>query len=352
MEWSFYKRGYLDLLVWIDFENAPHVWVFKEFIKRFELDNIEVLISARDFSYTLQLCEYFRINAIVVDSKSKSKSNLSKLKSVIERGFKLRDFLKKNKIEPTLSISHGSRSQAFASYLLNIKNISLDDYEHSFRLFNYFVNHLLTPFPIKPENWGIFKNKVVNYPGLKEELYLFNSDDFSKLKIDFIDNNNINVLFRPESNFTHYSSKKSYELQNIIINRISEIKNVNLIVLPRNSEQKKGLIKIFEEKNINYVIPDKIINGAALIYNSDIVIGGGGTMTREAAIMGIPSYSFFAGKLGEVDVYLGKIGKLKLLKNEKDVSDIDFSKRVKTLPKIKKDAFEFVYDFFLQHIKN
>ena len=34
-----------------------------------------------------------------------------------------------------------------------------------------------------------------------------------------------------------------------------------------------------------------------MILECDIVIGGGGTMTREAAILGIPSLSFFKGEI-------------------------------------------------------
>ncbi len=36
----------------------------------------------------------------------------------------------------------------------------------------------------------------------------------------------------------------------------------------------------------------------------DLVIGGGGTMTREAAVLGVPAYTYFAGKWGAVDQYL------------------------------------------------
>ena len=34
------------------------------------------------------------------------------------------------------------------------------------------------------------------------------------------------------------------------------------------------------------------------------MISGGGTMTREAAVLGVPSYSFFRGREGQVDAWL------------------------------------------------
>jgi predicted glycosyltransferase len=41
-----------------------------------------------------------------------------------------------------------------------------------------------------------------------------------------------------------------------------------------------------------------------LIWYSDLVISGGGTMNREAAALGVPVYSIFLGKSGAVDRYL------------------------------------------------
>ena len=37
------------------------------------------------------------------------------------------------------------------------------------------------------------------------------------------------------------------------------------------------------------------------MYAADLVIGAGGTMTREAALLGVPTFSVFAGKSPAVD---------------------------------------------------
>jgi predicted glycosyltransferase len=60
-------------------------------------------------------------------------------------------------------------------------------------------------------------------------------------------------------------------------------------------------------------------NGLNLIWNSDLVISGGGTMNREAAAMGVPVYSIFRGKIGAVDRYLADTGRLILLESVEDV---------------------------------
>jgi hypothetical protein len=56
-----------------------------------------------------------------------------------------------------------------------------------------------------------------------------------------------------------------------------------------------------------------------LIWYSDVVISGGGTMNREAAALGVPVYSLFRGTMGAVDKHLSEVGKLVLLESEQDV---------------------------------
>ena len=69
------------------------------------------------------------------------------------------------------------------------------------------------------------------------------------------------------------------------------------------------------------VVPTRAVNGLDLIWYSDVVISGGGTMNREAAALGIPVYSLFRGTMGAVDKYLAETGKLVLLESEKDVHE-------------------------------
>jgi len=61
------------------------------------------------------------------------------------------------------------------------------------------------------------------------------------------------------------------------------------------------------------------MDGLNLIWISDLVISGGGTMNREAAAPGVPVYSIFRGKIGAVDRYLAAKGRLVLLENVEDI---------------------------------
>lgn len=335
-------------VVWFDFENAPHVWILKEIINSFHKEGIETLITARDFSVTLSLSEYLGIKLDKVSNNKTYKKKIYKLYGVLSRGLELANYISKKENKPVLAISHGSRSQAFAAFLLKIPVISLDDYEYSSKGFNLFVNKLLTPFPIPKEEWGKFHKKVIHYPGLKEELYLWNKNNYLDSNSNQELADKINVVFRPEGRYTHYSSIKSKEIQDSLIKYFSKKKELHIILLARDKIQEKEIEKIFLKERIEYSIPRNILNGPQLMFHADLVIGGGGTMTREAGILGTPSYSFFGGKLGHVDKYLVEQNKLVLLESENDLKKIQFEKKRNQNPAIKKDAFDFVVNFLKQ----
>jgi hypothetical protein len=92
-------------------------------------------------------------------------------------------------------------------------------------------------------------------------------------------------------------------------------------MLPRNEKQAVHLRNhwpaLFENRKIR--IPHQVVDGLNLIWHSDLVISGGGTMNREAAALGVPVYSTFRGKIGAVDQYLSDRGRLILLEGVQDV---------------------------------
>lgn len=106
-----------------------------------------------------------------------------------------------------------------------------------------------------------------------------------------------------------------------------------MIILPRNEKTQKDFIyKTWpiwcKEKRI--IIPDQVVDGLNLIWHSDLVISGGGTMNREAAALGVPVYSIFRGVQGAVDKYLAERGRLIMIESQNDVaSKIRLVKRQK-----------------------
>src|SRR4030095_15602892 len=84
-------------------------------------------------------------------------------------------------------------------------------------------------------------------------------------------------------------------------------------------------------ENNKTVIPKEALDGLNLIWHSDLVVSGGGTMNREAAALGVPVYSIFRGTIGAVDQYLARAGRLILLDSEESVwKKIKLVRREKT----------------------
>ena len=92
-------------------------------------------------------------------------------------------------------------------------------------------------------------------------------------------------------------------------------------MLPRNHNQAIILRtrwgRAIEDGRI--VIPENAVDGLNLIWNSDLVISGGGTMNREAAALGVPVYSIFRGRIGAVDQYLARTGRLTVIERIEEI---------------------------------
>ena len=117
-----------------------------------------------------------------------------------------------------------------------------------------------------------------------------------------------------------------------IFNKISQYKDkIFIIILPRTKEQGEDISNFVRRKSIPYLIPEKPLNGIDLILNSDLVLSGGGTMTREAAVLGVPSYSFFKGPKGAVDEFLEKNGRLIFVDSILNIENLHFEKKQKEM---------------------
>ena len=95
-----------------------------------------------------------------------------------------------------------------------------------------------------------------------------------------------------------------------------------MVILPRNEKLQGEFIRTMWPawcSDGRIIIPKTVVNGLDLVWASDLVISGGGTMNREAAALGVPVYSIFRGPLGAVDKYLTEQGRLVLISAPEEV---------------------------------
>ena len=164
--------------------------------------------------------------------------------------------------------------------------------------------------------------QIINYPGIKEDVYLsrFRPDYGLKTRLG-IPPDDLLVMVRPPATEAHYHNPESEELLKAAIDSLVSTPGTRIVLLPRNKRQEADLRSAWADAiaQRKIVIPQHVEDGLNLIWNSDLVISGGGTMNREAAALGVPVYSIFRGKIGAVDAYLADQGRLVLLETVSDV---------------------------------
>src|SRR5207249_3809437 len=92
---------------------------------------------------------------------------------------------------------------------------------------------------------------------------------------------------------------------------------VRAVLLPRNKHQGETLRTAHPEwfADGKTRVPSSALDGLNLVWFSDLVVSGGGTMNREAAALGVPVYSIFRGKTGAVDSKLEQEGRLIMVRS-------------------------------------
>lgn len=311
--------------IWVDVDNSPHVPFFLPLIREMEKLGYEVTITARDCFQTCGLLEMAGRQYTKV-GRHYGKNLLLKAVGLVIRALQLYRFGRGKNF--SIAVSHGSRSLVLAAFLLRIPVVNIDDYE--FSKFGPFLKWMpakqLVPEVI-PETALNGMRRVVKYPGLKEEVYVGEFEpDASIIGELGIDSQKVIVSVRPPATEAHYHEVASEKIFAGVMDYLMRQQNVVVIVLPRNEKQTRFVLKLIGGSRDNVVIPRHVVNGLNLIWHSDLVISGGGTMNREAAALGVRVYSIFGGKVGAVDRFLEGKGKMEFIKDSEDIERIRIQK--------------------------
>lgn len=248
---------------------------------------------------------------------------------LLMRALQLMPFAMKER--PSLALSHGSRAQLFLAYFLGIPTFLIGDYEHARQLIA--PTWMMIPEVIDIDRLHC-KGRVLQYSGIKEDVYVPEFKPKAAICRELgIEDNEIVITVRPPATEAHYHNPQSDVLFNATMEHLSRYPRVKVIILPRNERQETVIRNTWKEKIADggFIIPDRVIDGLNLIWYSDLVVSGGGTMNREAAALGVPVYSIFRGKIGAVDKYLAEDGRLTLIETAEDVrTKIRLEGRVKS----------------------
>ena len=325
-------------LVWIDIDNSPHVLFFHPIIEQLRKRGVDVFVTARDYAQVFDLLDLFGIEYKKV-GRHYGKNILLKSFGTLLRVLQLIIVVFRKK--PGLTISHGSRSQIIAGKILGIKVLVTFDYEYATPPPIFRPDIVLVPEMIPDERMTSFKN-VFRYKGIKEDVYVpyFKPNPGIKEKLD-IENSKIVISIRPPATLAHYRTPQSDKMFKGLLNFLKDFEKAYIIITPRTRDQEAEIKSQWKEefRTGKFYVPNEVVNGLDIIWNSDLVISGGGTMIREAAALNVPAYSTFGGKVGAVDNYLESIGRLIILRNETDIKNkLRIEKRKSSLNNSNKDS--------------
>ena len=318
---------------WLDITHPPHVLFFRPLIEEFNKIGIETIITTRNEYQVDDLCRQFHIKFHSI-GKHYGKHKILKFYGFFVRVIQLSYFARRYKFD--LAISHGSPYQSLSAYLLGIPSIFLNDYEHppghkiSKRFATkIFLSNYIPDDIIKQKGFEL--KKVIKYPGLKENVYIEDFIPDEKIYKQLgLKKKDILITIRPPAMEAHYQNPESEKLFWAVLNYLTKKESTKIIVLTRRKKEKDIIHEFLGNTNGKLLIPSKVIDGLNLIYHSDLVISGGGTMIREAAALGVPAYSIFRGPKGAVDKYLEKNKKLFFIETEKDIKKINMIKKENT----------------------
>ena len=297
----------------------------------------QVLCTSRNYREVTNLAKIRKLNLIFV-GKHGGSEKYDKLNASINRMNKLSKIIKK--IKPDIAVSFCSPEASRVAFGLGIKHISFSDSPHAkavMRLSIPLVQKLLIPWIIPKkefEKFGINKKDIIHYKAI--DAASIARRILKKNKFSITSKRKKTILVRVEENQAAYSSKNLSKTIKIIKSLISEFKNENILVLARYSSQIQFLNRTFGKK---IKILNKVVDGKELLSMIDVFVGSGGTMTAEAALLGVPTISFNAIP-NFIESYLVKKKLVKRETNPKQIvhsikkilssSNIEHKKRAKT----------------------
>ncbi len=307
--------------IWIDLDNSPHVPFFLPIAKELENKGYSVFITTRDCFQVCSLADYFHLQHTTI-GRHYGANKILKVLGTLWRSIQLIPRVMRER--PGLSISHGSRSLVVASTLLGIPTVLLFDYEFA-RLLPVIKPEMgIAPDAVTDPSLDMhFKQGVRHYQGLKEDVYVETFRPDPNFRKDLgLSEDDVVVAIRPPANEAHYHNPESEALFQAVVDHLGSFPGLRMVILPRNEKTQRELVQRTWPgwcADGRIILPNRALNGLDLIWHSDLVVSGGGTMNREAAALDVPVYSIFRGKIGAVDRYLAEQGRLTLLTSPEDV---------------------------------
>ena len=309
--------------VWIDLANSPHPLLFAPLARRLAAEGAEVRFTVRAHAHTVELALERWPGAPVIGGPSPER-RAAKVRATAARAAALARWARRER--PDVALSHNSYGQIVAAALVRVPAVTAMDFEHqpanhlAFRL----ARRVLIPDPLPAAavaRQGAGEAKLVKYPGLKEELALasFEPDPgvLERLGVERANGTALVVARTPPAGASYH--RFGNPLFWNALRTVTRQERVSCVVLPRRPAEATEIERMGLP---NCIVPRRAIDSRSLLCEADLFVGAGGTMTREAALLGVPTLSAFAGARPAVDAWLERRGALETLRSVEQVAEV------------------------------
>lgn len=300
--------------VWLDILTPKQVMFLGELSRRIEAKGHNVLRTTRRYREVNQLLELKGVEALVV-GKHGGPTLEGKLEASSRRILELGKLIAKYR--PDVAVSFSSPEAARVAFGLGIPHFCISDSPHAeavMRLSIPVSKYLFTPKIIPLKVWyrfGATPDMILQYNALDPVVWVraFQPDAKVLDQLKLTKGKPIIVL-RVEEMFAAYLLGRVSDRESVITPIVRTLlenvgNTVQIVVIPRYGIQARAIKNVFGAQAI---IPETVIDGPSLLSFASVFVGAGGTMTAEAALLGVPTISCYPAELTYVDKYLLKEG--------------------------------------------
>ena len=291
-------------IVWVDVLTPKQFWFFTVLEEALRSRGCEVLVTARRYEQLTPLLEYSGRGDVIVVGEYGGGSLAGKLEASLRRGVELLRVVEQK--TPSLVISSGSPEAARIAYGLGIPHILVSDTPESpvNKLTAPISELVFTPWVVGYRPWtryGVARGSVRLYRGLDPLAWIGKTIGIDgALERYGLERSRYVLVRSPEFKAAYLGTGYVREYMRMLRMLRDVVDDFRLVILPRYSDE----TELVRSEVGEAVVVEKPVYGSSILAGAAVFVGGGGTMTQEAALLGIPTISTYPKQLPAVLRYL------------------------------------------------
>jgi uncharacterized protein len=311
--------------IWVDITDAAHVVFFAPIVRRLEDGGHTVTLTARRFAGADTVLLRYGLGGVLTTAHRGGGIG-TRAVGLVNRTAQLLGSASSGRYD----VAAGSHASDFAltAWTLGIPQMTFLDDERLRRsnaVNVRLVDEVAVPEAISPATLAAFgapADKLLRYPGCKEEYYLYDvrPDPDALMRLG-VDRRHIVGVVRPAARAGGGPAQSAPPADEAalagLVGDLAGRRNITLVLVARDREQRERFPALAQARGL--VAPEGLVDGVSLIAAADFVLGAGGAMEREAAALGTPAYTVSRRSPAAVDAALIADGRIRPVTRAGDV---------------------------------